>query len=86
MNKFILAPLSLFIVASFLIVASLSACNTTPTATKTITSDDSNGLKLELIARHTSGIYGQGAAEIVAYHKLSQQLLVVNDAILTRSL
>lgn len=37
-------------------------------------------LHIELIGRYTSGQYGEGAAEVVAYHENSKRLFVVNGA------
>ena len=38
------------------------------------------GIQLDLIARHTSGQFGEGAAEVVAYHVNSKTLYLVNGA------
>ncbi|NVK21246.1 MAG: alkaline phosphatase [Kangiellaceae bacterium] len=39
-----------------------------------------NPIQLELVARHISGQYGEGAAEVVAYQATQQKLYVVNGA------
>lgn len=55
-----------------------SGCKTTshqPSQAQTST------LKMDLVARHVSGHYGEGAAEIVAYDAPHQKLYVVNGAV-----
>ncbi len=57
-------------------IAALSSCQTT-------NSDDSTAAapldaKLELVDRHASGVFDEGAAEIVAYHSASKSAFVTN--------
>ena len=37
-------------------------------------------LSMTMVGRYQSGIYGEGAAEIIDYHKKTQQAYVVNGA------
>lgn len=73
----------LTITLALLTLLTLPACKTTTSGSNNTDSNtlaDNNRLKLELVARHSSGQYGESAAEIVAYHKANQQLFVVNGA------
>ena len=60
---------------SALLVTGLASCKTTQ-STKPTTSS----LQLDLIARHVSNQYGEGAAEIVEYDVINKTLFVVNGA------
>lgn len=55
--------------------AILSACKTTSSYT-----NQSSQLKMDLVARYTSGQFGEGAAEVLAYDKQQKSLYVVNGA------
>lgn len=66
--------LSTLLLSSFL---SLTACKTTDEQTRLSSSPT---LQLELIGRHITNQYGEGAAEIVEYDTAHQKLYVVNGA------
>ncbi|GAA4362556.1 choice-of-anchor I family protein [Kangiella marina] len=63
-------------VLSSLLISSLVACKTTAPTSPAAESS----LKLELVARHVSGQYGEGAAEILGYDAKHHNLYVVNGA------
>ena len=66
-----------FILLLLALVLAVSSCKTTTAPQSQL---NSQGLQLDLIARHVSNQYGEGAAEIVAHDHQHQKLYVVNGA------
>jgi len=69
-----LKPLSVAVVAGL----ALTACSSNPTTSEP--SAQAGSLSIDIIGRHTSGIFDESAAEIVAYHEYSGFAYLTNGA------
>ncbi|WP_251358122.1 choice-of-anchor I family protein [Kangiella sp. TOML190] len=71
-------PLQAFLLTATAL-ATLTSCKT-PVESWAVGTKTQTTIQLELIGRHTAGVYGEGAAEVLAFHESSKTLWTVNGA------